>query len=328
MRRREFIALLGSAASWPLVARAQQGDRIRRIGAIFARADDDTEAKARLAVFQQTLQQLGWTDARNVRVDIQWAGTNANEIRRSAAALVALAPDLILATGSATLDALLGLTRALPIVFVAVTDPVGAGWVESLAHPGGNATGVAAFEYGLAGKWLELLKEITPSVIRTAVLRDGATVHGAGQFAIIQSLAPSLGVDVSSINLSSASEVERAITAFLRRPNGSLITTGGFGSLTHRDLIIALAAKHKLPTVYWNRQFVAGGGLISYGPSLLDQYRLAAGYVDRIFRGEKPADLPVQTPNKYELVINLKTAKALGLAVPPTLLATADEVIE
>jgi len=327
VKRRHFITGLGSAATaWPLVGGAQQPERVRRIVAIFARKSDDAEAKAGVAAFEQRLQQLGWTVGRNVRVDIHWAGVNANEIRRSVVALVALAPDLILATGSLTLEPLLAATRTLPIVFVVVSDPVGAGYIESLAQPAGNATGHAIFEYSLAGKWLELLKQIAPNVMRAAVLRDGLTVHGIGQFAVIQSVAPSVGVEVTPINSQDASDIEHAITAFSRKPNGGLIVTGG--SLVHRDLIITLAARHRLPAIYWQRLYAANGGLVSYGPDLLEQYRVAADYVDRILKGEKPGDLPVQTPIKYELVLNLKTANALGLTFPPSLLAQANEVIE
>ena len=328
MRRRDFILLGSAAATWPHVGRAQQSERVRRIQVIFPREGKNTEDSARVEIFQQGLRQLGWTDGHNMRVDIHWAGTNASEIRRSVAALVALTPDLILASGTPILEASLDATRSLPIVFVAVGDPVGAGYVESLAQPGGNATGFAIFEYGIAGKWLELLKQIAPGVMRAAVLREAATTLGAGQFAVIQSVAPSVGVDVTAINSRDAAEIERSITAFLRKRDGGLVVTGGSGSIIHRELIITLAARHKLPTIYWQRIFTAGGGLISYGPNLHELYRLAAGYVDRILKGEKPADLPVQTPTKYELVINMKTAKALGLTVPPTLLARADEVIE
>jgi putative tryptophan/tyrosine transport system substrate-binding protein len=329
VQRREFIRLVGvAAAASPLAGHAQQGDRVRRIGAIVAREGEDAEVSARLTAFQQGLQQLGWTAGRNVRIDIRWAGVNPSEIRKSVATLVGLAPDLILATGSLTLEPLLGATRTLPIVFVTVADPVGAGYVESLALPGGNATGFALFEYGLAGKWLELLKQIAPNMARTAVLRDGAIAYGSGQFAVIQSVAPSVGVDVTPINLREAPEIERAITAFVRRPDGGLIATAGQGSLIHRELIITLAARHKLPTIYWQRFYAMAGGLVSYGPDLHEQYRLAAGYVDRILKGEKPADLPVQVPTKYELVINLKTAKALGITIPPSILARAAEVIE
>ena len=271
---------------------------------------------------------MGWTDGRNVRIDIRWGAGDADRIRKYAAELVALAPDVILATGSAAVGPLLQATRTVPIVFVHVADPVGAGFVESLARPGGNATGFTTFEYGMSGKWLELLKEIAPGVTRAAVLRDPAIAAGIGQFGAIQSVAPSLGVEVSPVDVRDAGEIERAVAAFARAPNGGLIVTASALAIVHRDLIITLAARHKLPAVYFARYFVTGGGLISYGPDLVDQYRRAAGYVDRILKGEKPADLPVQAPTKYELVINLKTAKALGLDVPPTLLARADEVIE
>jgi len=329
MRRREFMTVLGgAAAAWPLSARAQQGERMRRIAFIFPREAQNTEDSARVEIFQQRLRELGWTDGRNVRVHVHWAGANASEIRRSVAELVALAPDLVLASGTPILDALLGATGSVPTVFVAVADPVGAGYVESLAQPGGNATGFAIFEYGLAGKWLELLKQIAPGVMRAAVLREASSTHGAGQFAVIQSVAPLVGVDVTPIDPRDAAEIERSITAFLRKRDGGLVVTGGSGSVIHRDLIVALAARHKLPTIYWERLFATGGGLVSYGPNIHELYRLAAGYVDRILKGEKPGDMPVQAPTKYELVINLKTAKALGLEVSPSLLARADEVIE
>ena len=329
MNRRDLIALLGStAATWPLGARAQQSERMRRIGVLTASAADDPDGQARMAAFLQGLQQLGWTDGRNVRIDYRWGAGDADRIRKYAAELVALAPDVILASGSATVAPLLQATRTVPIVFVQVADPVGAGFVESLARPGGNATGFTLFEYGISGKWLELLKQIAPAVTRVAVLRDPAHPAGTGQFGAIQSVAPSLGVEVSPINMRDAGEIERAIAAFARASNGGLIVTASALAVAHRDLIVTLAARHKLPAVYYRRLFVTDGGLISYGPDLVDQYRRAAGYVDRILKGEKPADLPVQAPTKYELVINLKTAKALGLDVPPTLLARADDVVE
>jgi putative ABC transport system substrate-binding protein len=328
MRRREFITLLGGAAvAWPLAARAQQGDQMRRIGVLSALADDAV-AQARNAAFLQGLQQLGWTVGRNVRIDYRWSAGNADDTRRYATELVALAPDVILATGVSAVGPLQQVTRAVPIVFAAVPDPVGAGIVDSLARPGGNVTGFSTFEYGLSGKWLELLKEIAPRVTRVAVLRDPAISAGIGQFAAIQSVAPALGVELTPINVRDASEIGRAIAAFARAPNGGLIVTGSALVVAHRDLLVTLTARYKLPAVYYERLFVAAGGLISYGPSVVDEYRLAAGYVDRILKGEKPADLPVQAPTKYELVINLKTAKALGIDVPPTLLARADEVIE
>jgi len=328
MRRREFISLLVSTVTaWPLVARAQQPDRMRRIGALAGIADD-AEGQARFAAFQQGLHQLGWTDGRNVRIDYRWGGGDSDNIRKHAAELVALAPDVILAGGGAAAGPLLQASRTVPIVFVHVPDPVGAGFVESLSRPGGNATGFINFEYSIGAKWLALLKEIAPGVTRAAVLRDPFIAAGTGQFGAIQSTAPSIGVDVSPVNVRDASEIERAVAAFARSSNGGLIVTVSALAVVYRDLIITLAARHKLPAVYYERNFVAGGGLISYGPDYLDQYRRAAGYVDRILKGEKPADLPVQAPTKYKLVINLKTAKELSLAVPPTLLATADEVIE
>jgi putative ABC transport system substrate-binding protein len=326
MRRRQFIAGLGGAIAWPLAARAQQPDRIRRIGMLMT--VDDPEAQARVAAFQQGLQQLGWIVGRNVRIDTRWGGGDADRTRRYAVELVALAPDVILAHGSATVGPLLQATRAVPIVFAYVPDPVGAGFVDSLARPGGNATGFTPFEYSTSGKWLELLKQIAPSVTRAAVIRDAAISTGIGQFAAIQSVAASFGVELSPVNLRDAGEIERAVAAFARSSNDGLIVTGSALAALHRNLIITLAARHKLPAVYFERHFVTDGGLISYGPDMVDMYRLAAGYVDRILKGEKPADLPVQASTKYELVINLKTAKALGLDVPPMLIARADEVIE
>src|SRR5208282_6507780 len=312
MRRREFITLLGGAAAWPLAARAQQGERMRRIGVLFGIAADDPTSQAFDAAFVQGLQQLGWTEGRNVHIDARWAAGNAADSRKYAAELVALAPDVILTGGS--VEPLLQATRTVPIVFAAGADPVGSGFVDSLSQPGGNATGFMSFEYSLSGKWLELLKEIAPGVTRAVVLRDPAITAGIGQFAVIQAVAPAVGVDVSAINVRDAAEIERAVTAFARAANGGLIVTESPLSGVHRDLIIALAARYKLPAVYYERYYVAGGGLISYGPTFVDQFRRAAGYVDRILKGEKPADLPVQAPTKYELVINLKTAKALGLA--------------
>ncbi len=329
MKRREFITLLGSAAAtWPIAARAQQPERVRRIGVLLPAASDDAEFQARVGAFLQGLQQSGWSIGRNLRIDTRWATANADDIRRHAAELVTLAPDVILAHGASTMRPLLQVTRSVPIVFPVAGDPVAAGFVDSLARPGGNATGFMTFEYNLSGKWLELLKEIAPGVTRAAVLRDPTVITGASQFAAIQAVAPSLRVEVNPINLRDAGEIEHAVTAFARSSNGGLIvTTGGLAQL-HRDLIITLAARHKLPAVYYERFFVAGGGLLSYGADYVDQYRRAAGYVDRVLKGEKPADLPVQVPTKYELVINLKTAKAFGLTVPPSLLAIADEVIE
>jgi putative ABC transport system substrate-binding protein len=352
MKRRQFIALLGGAAAWPLAARAQQSGGMRRIGVLMYLAADDAQGQARLAAFTQALQQLGWSEGRNLRIDTRWAA--ADDIRRHAAELAALAPDVLVAgTGTATVAPLLQATRTMPIVFVSVIDPVGAGFVASLAQPGGNATGFTIYEYSMSGKWLELLKEIAPGVTRAAVLRDPAVASGIGQFGAVQIVAPSLGVVVSPVDVRDAPEIERAVTAFARaahsasedarkraddtRPepgssarvlNGGLIVTGSALAISHRQPIIALAARHKLPAVYPARYYVTDGGLISYGPDQIDPFRRAAGYVDRILKGEKPADLPVQAPTKYELAVNLKTAKALGLTVPDTVLARADEVIE
>ncbi len=329
MRRREFAMILGGvAAAWPLAARAQQSERVRRIGVLMSFAADDPEGKAQIAAFVQGLQQLGWTDGRNVRIDYRHGLGNADDTRKYAAELVALAPEVILAIGGATAGPLLQTTRTVPIVFTNVSDPVGAGFVDSLAQPGGNATGFILFEYGISAKWLELLKQIAPNVTRVGVIRDAALAVGPAQFGVIQAVAPSLRMEVSPINLRDAGEIERAVTAFARAPDGGLIVTGSALSLVHRDLIITLAARHKLPAVYFLRTFVTGGGLISYAPNSIDPYRRAAGYVDRILKGEKPGDLPVQAPTKYELVINLKTAKALDLTIPPAVLARADEVIE
>jgi putative ABC transport system substrate-binding protein len=329
MKRRQFITLLGgAAAAWPVVARAQQGERMRRIGVLLPAAADDAEFQARVGAFLQALALLGWTIGRNVRIDTRWAGADAASIRRHAVELAALAPDVILAFGGSTVGPLLQATRTVPIVFPAAVDPVGSGFVDSLARPGGNATGFMGFEYSLGGKWLELLKQIAPGVKRVAVLRDAANPSGNALFGVIQAAAPSLRVEVNPVNMRDAGEIERAVTAFARASNGGLIMTANPFAIVHRDLIITLAARHKLPAVYFERLFVAAGGLISYGPDFLDQFRQAAGYVDRILKGEKPADLPVQAPTKYELVINLKTAKALGLEVPSSLLARADEVIE
>jgi ABC-type uncharacterized transport system substrate-binding protein len=330
MRRRAFLTLLGgAAAAWPLHGRAQQPGGMRRIGVLTGGGGaDDPDIKARFAAFLPALQELGWTDGRNLRIDYRWGLGNPDNFRKYAAELAAFAPDVIFASGAASLAPLLQATRTVPIVFVNVADPVGSGFVDSLARPGGNATGFIQFEYSLTGKWLELLKEIAPGVKRTAVLRDPALTSGIGQFAVIQSGASSLGVEVSPVNVRDAGEIERAVTAFARSAHGGLIVTSSPGAVIHRDLIIALAARHKLPAVYYRRHFVASGGLISYGYDLLDQYRRAAGYIDRILKGEKPADLPVQAPTRYELVINLKTAKALGLEIPSTVLARADEVIE
>jgi putative ABC transport system substrate-binding protein len=328
MRRREFITLLGgAAAAWPLTAHAQQPEQMRRIGALMPGTADDAEYQARMVAFLQGLQPLGWSDGRNVRIDIRYAVGDANLTRKNVAELIALAPDVILAPGSTTVGPLLQATRTVPIVFATILDPVGAGFVDSLARPGGNATGFIAFEYGLSGKWLELLKQIAPSLTRVAILRDPATAAGIGQFAAIQSVAPSFAVELRPVDVREAGEIERAVTAFARSSNGGLIVTAASGSAIHGSQITTLAARHKLPAVYSDRHYATGGGLISYGPDRIDQYRQAAGYVNRILNGEKPADMPVQAPTKYELVINLKTAKTLSLSVPPTLLASANEVI-
>jgi putative ABC transport system substrate-binding protein len=327
MRRREFIAGFGgAAAAWPLSVRAQQPDRMRRIGVLLPAAADDPVYQAWVGAFLQGLALLGWNIGRNVRIDTRWAGADAADFRRHAAELAALAPDVILAHGSLTVAALLQETRTVPIVFPFAVDPVGAGLVDSLARPGGNATGFMIFEFSMGGKWLELLKQIAPSVTRAAVLRTQGS--GTSQFAAIQTAAPSLRVEVNPINMRDAGEIERAVAAFARSPNGGLIVTGTLAATLHRNLIITLAARHKLPAVYPDRIFVTGGGLISYGPDRLDQYRRAAGYVDRILKGEKPADLPVQAPVKYEIVLSMKTAKALGLQVSNQVLVRADEVIE
>jgi len=328
MKRREFIAMLGGAAAVPLAARAQQAERVRRIGVLMNLAADDPESRARNAAFLQGLHQLGWSDGRNLRIDYRWAAGDADRYRTYAAELIALAPDVILAAGGNTVQPLQQATRTVPIVFVQVIDPVGRGLVASLARPGRNATGFTSFEYGLSGKWLELLKQIAPRVTRAAVLRNPTTPAGAGQLGAIQAVAPSFGVELSQVDTRDAGEIERAVATFARGSNGSLIVVVDAFAAVHRELIITLAARHRLPAVYPYHYYVTSGGLISYGPDNIDQYRRAAGYVDRILKGEKPADLPVQAPTKYELVINLKTAKALGLAVPPELLARADEVIE
>ena len=328
--RREFITLLGgAAAAWPLVARAQQVERVRRVGILNAgEAPDSPDVQARIGAFVQEMHQLGWIDGRNLRIDQRAGLGNSDNLRKYAVELVALAPDVILVIGTATMEPILQATRTVPIVFVSVADPVGGGFVDSLARPGGNATGFLQFEYSLAGKWLEILKQIAPGVTRAAVLRDPAISSGPAQFAAIQSAASSVGVEVSTINLRDAGEIERAIAAFARAGNGGLILTSSGLSVVHRERIVAAAARYKLPAVYYRRYFVSNGGLISYGYDIVDMHRRAALYVDRILRGEKPAELPVQAPTRYELVINLKTAKALGLTVPPTLLARADEVIE
>ena len=326
MRRREFITLIGGAAAWPITTYAQQRDGQRRIGVLMT--DEGSQGQARMAAFRQGLQQLGWTDGRNIRIDARWSGGDNAKMRKSAAELVALAPEVILATGSASMGPLMQISGSgtVPIVFVIVPDPVGAGYVDSLARPGGNATGFSLFEYSIGGKWLDLLKQIAPTITRVAALRDPAISGGLGQYGAVQSAASSFGVDASAINVRDATEIERAVMAFAATSGGGLIVTGSPGSFVHRGLIVTLAARHKLPSIYPERSFIADGGLISYGPDFVDQYRRAASYIDRILKGEKPADLPVQAPTKYELVINLKTAKALGLTVPQSLLSRADEV--
>ena len=330
MKRREFISLLGGAATatWPLAARAQQRKPMRRIGALMPWTASDPQVQTRYAAFLQGLQQLGWTVGTNVEIDSRWSAGNEGGTRRHAAELVALVPDVIFASGSATVGPLLRATRTLPIVFANAPDPVGAGYVESLARPGGNITGFTPFEYGIGAKWLELLKQVLPSVTRVAILRDPAITAGIGLWGAIQSVAPAFGVELRPVDVSDVSGIERDLMAFARRPNGGLILTGSAFAIMHRDQIIALAARHRLPAVYYERYFAAAGGLMSYGSDSTDAFRLAAGYVDRILKGEKPADLRVQAPTKYELVINLKTAKALSIDVPATLLARADEVIE
>src|SRR5262245_34229822 len=329
MRRRDFIKILaGSVAAWPLVARAQQGERARRVGVLVAATADDARFQTFVGAFLQELQSLGWSIGRNVRIDTRWATTDAAAIRRHTAELVALAPDVILAHGFSTVGQLLQVTRTVPIVFPVVADPVGGGFVDSLRRPGGNATGFMSFEYSMGGKWLELLKQIAPGVMRVAVLRDTTRPSGNAQFGAIQGVAPSLRVEVTPVKMRDAGEIDRSLAAFARAPNGGLIVTGSSLAWEHRDLIITLAARHKLPAVYYEHSFIAAGGLMSYGPDYVDQYRQAAVYVDRILKGEKPGELPVQTPTKFELVINLKTAKALGLTLPPSVLAQANEVIE
>ena len=327
MKRREFVTLLGGAVAWPIAVRAQQSEGVRRIGVLSALAEDDPESVTRRAAFEQALKVLGWTNGSNLRMDYRWTGNDAERVRKLTAELVALAPDVILTSGNIVMAPIMQATRTIPIVFVQAIDPVGSGFVKSLARPGGNITGFTQFEYSLAAKWVELLKQIAPHVTRAAVVRDPTRGPGIGQFAVVQAMAPSLGIELSPINSLDISEMEREIAEFARSPNGGLIVTVG-GTAVNRDLIIALAAKHRLPAVYPYHYFASAGGLMSYGPDTIDQYRRAATYVDRILKGEKPADLPVQAPTKYELIINLKTAKALGLTVSPTLLARADQVIE
>jgi len=328
VRRRKFITLLGGAAAWPLAARAQQGGRMRRIGVLMRGSADDSDEQARLTGFLQGLEEWGWSDGRNVRIDVRWSAADPDRRRRYAAELVALSPDVILADTSTVVAALQQTTQMVPIVFAGVIDPVGAGFVANLARPGGNTTGFASLDYGTSGKWLELLKEIAPRVTRAAILRDPTIAAGIGQLAAIQAVAPALGVELSPLGARDAGEIERALAAFPLGANAGLIVTAGPSTGTHRDLIIAFAARHRLPAVYPFRYHVASGGLISYGPDSLYGYRPAAGYIDRILKGEKPADMPVQAPTKFDLVINLKTAKALGLDLPTTVLARADEVIE
>ena len=327
MKRREFITLLGGAVAWPLAARAQ-GERTRRIGVLMNLTADDPELPARLAAFAQGLADLGWTIGRNLRIDYRWAAGDPERIRRDADELVALAPDLILSSGTPTVAALHKATRSVPIVFAQVVDQVGNGFVETLARPGGNITGFSVFEYGISGKWLELLKEIAPSVTRAAILRDLALASGSGQFGALQSVAPSLGVELSPVDVGDAGAMERAVVAFARSPNGGLIVTASTLAVIHRELITRLAAEHRLPAVYHSSYYITSGGLISYGPNSIDPFRRAASYVDRILKGEKPGELPVQAPTKYDLVLNLKTAKTLNLQIPDKLFSVADEVIE
>jgi putative tryptophan/tyrosine transport system substrate-binding protein len=328
MKRRDFITLLGgAAAAWPLAARAQQGERMRRIGVLMNLAADDPEASARVTAFAQGLQQLGWTDGRNLRIDYRWGAGDIERHRRYAAELVALAPELIVASGTPAVEAVRQANPGVPIVFVTVIDPVGGGLVASLARPGGNVTGFTFFEYGISGKWVEVLKELAPRITRAAVIRDPVAA-GSGQLGAIQAVAPSFGVEVTPVDVRSAADIEGGLATFVRESNGGLIVTASTLAAVHRSVIIEVAARHRLPAIYPFRYYVADGGLISYGPDLIDPYRRAADYVDRVLKGEKPADLPVQAPTKYQLMINLKTAKALGIEVPPTLLARADEVIE
>jgi putative tryptophan/tyrosine transport system substrate-binding protein len=328
MRRREFITLVGGAAAWPTTTYAQQRDGQPRISVLMTSLADSPEGQARMAAFLQGLQQLGWTDGRSIQIDVRWSGGNDAKTRKNATEVVALAPNVILATGSSSMGPLMQISGSVPVVFVIVPDPVGAGYVDSLARPGGNATGFSLFEYSIGGKWLDLLKQIAPGLTRVAVLRDPVISGGLGQFGAVQSAASSFAVEVTAINMRDATEIERAVTAFATSSGGGLIVTASPLALVHRSLIVTLAARHKLPAIYYERSFIPDGGLISYGPDFIDQYRRAATYVDRILKGEKPADLPVQAPTKYELIINLKTAKTLGLTVPNTLIGRADEVVE
>ena len=327
MRRREFLGILGGAAAWPVGSKAQQAERVRRVGMLNILGSDDPEAQIRTTVFEQTLQQLGWTVGRDLKIETRQIGGDLDSLRRYAAELVALAPDVIFSIGSLPVASLQQATRTIPIVFMSVADPVGAGFVESMAHPGGNITGFSNFEYSMSGKWAELLKQIAPNVTRALVVRDPTSAAGIGQFAAVRSVAQSLGVELTPVNVRDTDEIERAVAAFARSGNGGVIVTT-VGTAAHRKLIISLAARYKLPSVYPYRYFTVDGGLISYGPNTHDPVRRAAGYVDRILKGEKPADMPVQAPTKYELIVNLKTAKVLGLSIPQSLLATADEVIE
>jgi putative ABC transport system substrate-binding protein len=328
MKRREFITLLGGTAAWPLTARAQQPQRMRRIGVLIPLAADDPQSQRRMTAFVQGLQELGWTDGRNIRIDSRWSAGDTDRMRRHAAELVALAPDVILASGGTVVGALLEASRTIPIVFTLTVDPVGAGFVASLARPGGNVTGFTGYEYGLGTKWLELLKEIAPRMTRAAILRDASIPQGVGQFAVIQAAAPSLGIELRSVDVRNADEIERGVKAFAREGDGGLIVTASSLAIVHRDLIIALAARHNLPAIYFQQFFVSAGGLVSYGFDPIEPHRRAAAYIDRILKGEKPGDLPVQVETKFELVINIKTAKALGLTIPDSLLSRADEVIE
>jgi putative ABC transport system substrate-binding protein len=330
MKRREFISLLGGAAlaGLPCAAHAQQNQRMRRIGVLHAQSSEDRERQASVAAFRQELERLGWIEGRNLHIDYRWSAGNAANTRQYAADLIALAPDVIMASGAAPVAPLVQSTRSVPIVFVLLADPVGAGIVDSLAHPGGNVTGFTSLEYGFGGKWLDLLKEAAPGMKRVAVIRDPSLSVGIGLFGAVQAAAPPLGIETVPVGVRDAPEIERAIAAFARQPNGGMLVTASALAFVHRSLLIELAERHKLPAVYPTKLFARTGGLLAYGPDNADQYRRAAGYVDRILKGEKPADLPVQAPTKYELVINLKTAKALGLDVPDTLLARADEVME